>query len=63
MTQRPEFRRLVQQLHEAEALPALTGITEAARPYIIAALASALQQPMLVVLAGETQAEQVADTL
>ena len=63
LTQRPEFRRLVQQLHEAEALPALTGITEAARPYIIAALASTLQQPLLVVLASETQANLVADTL
>ena len=63
LTQRPEFRRLVQQLQEAEALPALTGITEAARPYIIAALASTLQQPLLVVLASETQANLVADTL
>lgn len=63
LTLRPEFRRLVKQLQDAEALPALTGITEAARPYIIAALASTLQQPMLVVLASETQAELVADTL
>ena len=63
LTQRPEFRRLVQQLHEAEGLPAITGITEAARPYVIAALASALQQPLLVVLASETQANLVADTL
>src|SRR5213083_1284071 len=63
LTQRPEFRRLVQQLHEAEGLPALTGITEAARPYIIAALASTLQEPLLVVLASETQANLVADTL
>jgi len=63
LTQRPEFRRLVQQLHDAEALPALTGITEAARPYIIAALASTLQQPLLVVLTSETQASLVADTL
>ncbi len=63
LTQRPEFRRLVQQLHEAEALPALTRVTEAARPYIIAALASTIQQPLLVVLASETQANLVADTL
>ena len=63
LTQRPEFRRLVKQLQEAEALPALTGVTEAARPFIIAALASTLQQPLLVVLASETQANLVADTL
>ncbi|HYB00375.1 MAG TPA: CarD family transcriptional regulator, partial [Ktedonobacteraceae bacterium] len=63
LTQRPEFRRMVQRLHEAEALPAITGITEAARPYIIAAIASTLQQPLLVVLTSETQANMVADTL
>jgi len=63
LTQRPEFRRLVQRVHEAEGLPALTGITEAARPYVIAALASALKQPLLVVLASEIQAGQLADTL
>src|SRR5712692_9738199 len=63
LTQRLEFRRLVQRLHDAEGLPALTGITEAARPYVIAALASVLKQPLLVVLASETQASLVADTL
>ena len=63
LTQRQEFRRLVQKLQEAEALPALTGITEAARPYVIAALASTIQLPILVVLSNETQASLVADTL
>ncbi len=63
LTQRPEFRRLVQRLEDAEGLPALTGVTEAARPYVIAALASALKQPLLVVVASETQASLVADTL
>ena len=63
LTQRPEFRHLVQRLHDAEGLPALTGVAEAARPYVIAALASALKQPLLVVLASETQASLVADTL
>ena len=37
-TQRAEFRRLVEQLRKGEGLPALTGITEAARPFVIAAL-------------------------
>jgi len=63
LTQRPEFRRLVQRLEDAEGLPALTGVTEAARPYVIAALASALKHPLLVVVASETQASLVADTL
>jgi transcription-repair coupling factor (superfamily II helicase) len=63
LTQRPDFCRLVQQLQDGEGLPALTGITEAARPFAIAALASALKQPLLVVVADELQASQVTDTL
>ena len=63
LIQRPEFRRLVQRLQDAEGLSVLTGITEAARPYIIAALASVLKQPLLVVIDDETQANIVADTL
>ena len=63
LTQQLEFRRLVQRLQDAEGLPALTGITESARPYVIAALASVLKQPLLVVVADETQANLVADTL
>ena len=63
LTQRPEFRRLLQQLQEAEGLPALTGITETARPYVIAALASVIKSPLLVVVANETLAFQITDTL
>jgi len=53
LAQRPEFRRLVEQLKKGEGLPALIGITESARPYVIAALASALKQPLLVVVEDE----------
>jgi len=63
LLQRPEFRRLIQRLHDAEGVPALTGITESARPFVIAALASELKQPLLVVTEGETQANLIADTL
>ncbi|MGH2480559.1 MAG: hypothetical protein ACRDHW_12965, partial [Ktedonobacteraceae bacterium] len=63
MTQRPEFRRLAQHLHEAKSVPALTGITEAARPYVIASLASALQQPLLIVASDEVRASQLSETL
>ncbi len=63
LTQRPEFRRLIQRLRDAEGLPALTGITESARPYVIAVLASALKQPLLVAVSDEVQARLVADTL
>jgi len=41
----------------------LTGITESARPYVLAALASTLKQPLLVVVTNEEQANEMADTL
>ena len=63
LAQRPEFRRLVEQLKKGEGLPALIGITESGRPYVIAALASALKQPLLVVVEDERQASQVAESL
>ncbi|MFL5624094.1 MAG: transcription-repair coupling factor [Ktedonobacteraceae bacterium] len=63
LAQRPEFRRLLEQLRQGEGLPALTGITEAARPFVIATLASALKQSLLVVVEDEKQAEQMVESL
>ena len=63
LTQRPETRRLVQQIQQAGGLPAITGITETARPYVTAALSAALKQPLLLVVSDEAQAEQVTDVL
>jgi transcription-repair coupling factor (superfamily II helicase) len=63
LAQRPEFRRLVKHLQDASGVPALDGITEAARPYIIATLARALQQPVLIVTVDETEGSQLADAL
>jgi transcription-repair coupling factor (superfamily II helicase) len=63
LTQRPEFRRLIERLREGEGLPALTGITEPAHPYTIAALASTLKQPLLVVVEDELQANTITETL
>ncbi|HEX6554635.1 MAG TPA: transcription-repair coupling factor [Ktedonobacteraceae bacterium] len=63
LAQRPEFRRLLEELRKGEGLPALTGVTEAARPYVIAALAKALKQPFLVVVDDEAQANQVVESL
>ncbi len=63
LTQRPEYRRLLEQLRNAEGVPALTGITEAARPFVIAALASTLKQPLLVVVSDEEQAQQMGEAL
>jgi transcription-repair coupling factor (superfamily II helicase) len=63
LAQRPEFRRLLTRLREAAGVPALSGIAEAARPYVIATLAASLQEPMLVVVGDEAEAGQLTDTL
>src|SRR5260370_25554210 len=63
LTQRPEFRRLVQQIQKAEGLPALTGITETARPFVASELSAALKEPLLLVVADEAQALEMVDTL
>src|SRR5581483_7775958 len=63
LAQRPEFRRLITHLQEATGVPTLTGITEAARPYVIAALAKALQEPLLIVAVDEAEASRLTDTL
>ncbi len=63
LTQRPEYRRLQEQLRNAEGVPALTGITEAARPFVVAALASTLKQSLLIVVSDEEQAQQMVEAL
>ena len=60
---RPEFRRLREQLAPAVDAPLLYGVTEAARPYLIAALASDQQTPLLYVVRDNERVIQVAGTL
>ncbi|HEX5569885.1 MAG TPA: hypothetical protein VFX31_00765, partial [Ktedonobacterales bacterium] len=63
---RPELRRL-RELLSAEAssgvsnhLPAISGVSESARPYFVAALADALSAPLLYVTRGDEQVESAA---
>jgi len=63
LAQRPEYRRLLEQIRNAEGLPALTGVNEAAHPFVVATLASTLKQPMLLIVGDETQASQLVETL
>ncbi|GCF07870.1 transcription-repair coupling factor [Dictyobacter arantiisoli] len=63
LTQRPEHRRLREKLQNREGIPALTGITEAARPYVVASLSVSFKQPMLVVVGNETEATQMVETI
>jgi transcription-repair coupling factor (superfamily II helicase) len=54
---------LVAKLENSEGLPALTGITEAARPFVIASLFTTLKQPLLLVVNDEVTASQMVETL
>jgi len=63
LTQRPEYKRLLEQIRNADGLPALTGVNEAAHPYVVAAIAQSLKQPVLFVVSDETQANQIVETL
>ncbi|MBE3560906.1 MAG: transcription-repair coupling factor [Ktedonobacteraceae bacterium] len=63
LAQRPEFRRLLERIRQRGEAPVLTGITESARPFVVAALASALKQPLLLVARDENDASQMAETL
>ena len=63
LTQRPEYRRLSEQIRNAEGIPPLTGINEAAHPFVVAALATSLKRPIVFVVGDETQATQTVETL
>jgi transcription-repair coupling factor (superfamily II helicase) len=63
LDQRPEYRRLIDKIRASEVIPSLTGITEAARPYVIAAIANTLKLPILLVVRDETQAGQMLESI
>ena len=63
LTKRPEHRRLREKLQNREGIPALTGITEAARPYVVASLEVAFKQPILLIINDELEANQIVETL
>jgi transcription-repair coupling factor (superfamily II helicase) len=63
LTKRPEHRRLREKLQNIEGIPALTGITEAARPYVVASLEVSFKQPILLIINDEAEASQIVETL
>ena len=63
ITNRPEFRRLRERLAPAAAAPVLSGVTEAARPYLIAALATTQETPLIYVVRENERVTQMADAL
>jgi transcription-repair coupling factor (superfamily II helicase) len=63
LMERPELRRLVEQLDTGYTPPELHGVSEAGKPYLLAALHRALSRPMLVVTQDEQRARDMAETV
>jgi transcription-repair coupling factor (superfamily II helicase) len=63
LVNRPEFRRLLDRLTNQSESPVLSGVVEAAKPYIVAALAVSLDRPVLYVVRDAGEAERVTETL
>jgi transcription-repair coupling factor (superfamily II helicase) len=60
---RPEFARLGRRLAPGSAAPTITGVTEAAKPYLVAGLVTQRQRPLLYVVRDAEDAEPVAEAL
>jgi transcription-repair coupling factor (superfamily II helicase) len=63
LAERHEFRRLRERLAADGAAPVLNGVTESAKPYVVAALAVALDRPVLYVVRDNAEVERVCDAL
>jgi transcription-repair coupling factor (superfamily II helicase) len=63
LVDRVEFRRLRERLAPGPAAPVLSGVTEAARPYVVAALATTLQRPVLYVVRDASEVERAVDAV
>jgi transcription-repair coupling factor (superfamily II helicase) len=63
LAERHEFRRLRERLSADGAAPVLSGVTESAKPYVVAALAVALDRPILYVVRDNAEVERVCDAL
>ena len=61
LAERAEFRRLRERLAPGAAAPIISGVTEAAKPYLVAALAVALDRPVVLVTRDQESAERAAD--
>ena len=63
LADRPELRRLREQLAQGAAAPVLTGVTEAAKPYVVAALVACLGRPVMYVVRDGAAAAPAAEAL
>ncbi len=63
LTDRPELRRLREHIAPGAQAPVVAGVTEAAKPYLVATLAAALTRPVWYVVRDEGAAEPAAEAL
>jgi transcription-repair coupling factor (superfamily II helicase) len=63
LADRPELRRLREALASGSAVPVIAGVTEAAKPYLVAALAAGLGRPALYVVRDADATEPAAEAL
>ena len=63
LVNRPEFRRLLSRIDSRDGVPVLSGVVEAAKPYIVAALAASIDRPVLYVVRDAEEVERVTETL
>jgi transcription-repair coupling factor (superfamily II helicase) len=63
LRERPEFRRLLERLAPGAAAPVLSGVTEAARPYLVAGLATAAARPVLYIVRRADDIERAVSAL
>ncbi|HLJ81504.1 MAG TPA: hypothetical protein VKT52_08470, partial [Ktedonobacterales bacterium] len=63
LAERAEFRRLRERLAPGAAAPLLSGVTEAAKPYLVAALAVALDRPVVYVTRDQEGAELATEAI
>ncbi|MGZ6389862.1 MAG: transcription-repair coupling factor, partial [Ktedonobacterales bacterium] len=63
LAERPEFRRLRERLASDAATPTISGVSETAKPYLVAALAVSLDRPVLYVVRDNDVVERTADAL
>jgi len=61
LVRQPLAAQLLDRLSAGEALPPIAGIAEAARPYILAALATRLSGPILYITVDEDAARQMQE--
>jgi len=62
LVNRPEFRRLVGRINTHTEVPVLSGVVEAAKPYVVASLAVSLDRPVLYVVRDAEEVERVTET-